>query len=169
MERFALIGILFFALALVVLPEHFYKMRNRRMILFCVRMSLNVHAQMLYSFLLELAILFCNYCFGSAILDWGVMLGVLPIAYFFSPKRTIPFLRRLRSDRRLLVMDFSATLVAAFVPHLLPLAMISAFVIVAVCFFPSEMVEGQISLEWLQQNADCTDEDAGDLIRQYFI
>ena len=169
MVKLASFFFLMFALALIVVPDLFYKKRSAVMAKFCVRMSMNEHAQMLYSFLLELAMLLFNYSFGTAFAqDWGVMLGVFPIVFFFLPKRTIPFLRRLRANRKMMVALFTATLVVAFIPHLLPLAVMAAFVIIAACFFPSPTVEGKLPLLYLDKDTEFTAEDVDDLMQDYF-
>ena len=141
---------------IILAPWFLYKNPSRRMILFYQRGKI----------LLLTLILFHFVCYWMKPGEYGVMLSTVMVFYLFSAKRTLSLINGIRNSRGVMVFVFTIALALLFTPHMYSLGVTLGYILLAVGFYPSSLLEGEKpSHKEFATYQDFQD----DIIRNYYL
>ena len=152
-------------------PVLLYRRRSRLVAKFCLFMACSNDCIKFYCYILLLQVIgIHSFTYNIKPLEYGLMVSSILMIIMFNVKWVRKFLELLASDIKKLYVLMIITMLVSFVPHLLTLGITLAFIIVSVCFYPSEEVtkkERQIMVR--DYNIACRRNDFREFIDTYFL
>ena len=152
---------------IILAPWFLYKNPSRRMILFYQRMSYSTHCRLFYGKILLLTlILFHFVCYWMKPGEYGVMLSTVLVFYLFSAKRSLSLINGIRNSRGVMAFVFTIALALLFTPHMYSLGVTLGYILLAVGFYPSSLLEGE---KPSHKEFATYQEFQDDIIRNYYL
>jgi len=162
---FAMIAICLFT------PVFLYRRRSRLVAKFCLFMACSDNCIRFYCYIILLQVIgIHSLTYNIKPMEYGLMVSSVLMFVMFNVRWTRWLLELFASDIRKLYGLMILTLLVSFVPHLLTLGITLAFMIVGICFYPSEEVsqkEKQIMVR--DYNIACRRNDFREFIDTYFL
>ena len=128
---------------IILAPWFLYKNPSRRMILFYQRMSYSTHCRLFYGKILLLTLILFHF-----------------VCYWMKPGEYI------RNSRGVMVFVFTIALALLFTPHMYSLGVTLGYILLAVGFYPSSLLEGE---KPSHKEFATYQEFQDDIIRNYYL
>ena len=94
------------------------------------------------------------------------MLSTVLVFYLFSAKRTLSLINGIRNSRGVMVFVFTIALALLFTPHMYSLGVTLGYILLAVGFYPSSLLEGE---KPSHKEFATYQEFQDDIIRNYYL
>lgn len=162
---------LFLLLAIyLIVPIFLFRLNNRRVAKFCLYMTASQKTRMFFCYILLLAVIYFHFVFFQSFkTEYGLMFSTILLIAMFSTKLTEKILVMLVDDNRKLYAFTISTLVLAFIPHMLSLAITMVILLVGASFYPSSRIR-QCDQYFLfaYYNESARKRDFRDFVEKYF-
>lgn len=162
---FAMIATCLFA------PVFLYRRRSRLVAKFCLLMACSDNCVRFYCYIILLQVIgIHSVTYNIKPLEYGLMVSSVLMFVMFNVRWTKRFFELFAADIRKLYGLVIVALLVSFIPHMLTLGITLSFIIVGICFYPSEEVsqmEKQIIVR--DYNIACRRNDFCEFIDTYFL
>ncbi len=162
---FSIIHLLVVSL-LFLIPALLYKKTKPFMSSFYERMTYSIFYRKFFACILVLILILFHFVYyWTKPGEYGVMASTIILFYLFSTTRTQALLREIRNSKVITVFCFTVTLALLFTPHMYSFAVVLAFLLLAVSFYPSKQMEQTRKEQIHMENSDSVQIDS---IKKYY-